>query len=362
MKGGHGVPVMALPALGGGLGRSPYDSKTRNMTDSSASVNSAISDPLQIAKRTIEVERDGLDVLAKALVDGTALGQTLKDTITAIRSAPGRVIVSGMGKSGHVGRKIAATLASTGTPASFVHPAEASHGDLGMIGTDDLVLALSNSGETRELADLVNYCARFSIPLVGITSVAESSLGQAADHLLLLPKADEACTVTRAPTTSTIMMMALGDALAVALLRDRGFGPDDFKTYHPGGKLGAAFSRVSDVMRTGAMPLATLDTTVAEVVAFITQGGAGTAGIINGGQLVGVITDGDLRRHIGRDLLAMKAADVMTRHPITVTPDTLASDALGLLNRKRIQVLFVVKDGAPVGLLHVHDFLKEGVA
>ena len=324
--------------------------------------DSPVSDLLQIARRTVEVERDGLDALMGALVEGTALGRALIDTIAAIRSAPGRVIVSGMGKSGHVGRKIAATLASTGTPASFVHPAEASHGDLGMIGTDDLVLALSNSGETRELADLVNYCARFSISLIGMTSAAQSSLGQNADYLLLLPKADEACTVTRAPTSSTAMMMALGDALAVTLLRDRGFGPDDFKTYHPGGKLGAAFRRVSDVMRMDAMPLASLDMSVVDVIATITQGGAGTAGIIKDRQLVGVITDGDLRRHMGRNLLDLKAVDVMTSHPVTVTPETLAADALGLLNRKRIQVLFVVKDSEPVGLLHVHDFLKEGVA
>ena len=324
--------------------------------------DSPVSDLLQIARRTVEVERDGLDALMGALVEGTALGRALTDTIAAIRSAPGRVIVSGMGKSGHVGRKIAATLASTGTPASFVHPAEASHGDLGMIGTDDLVLALSNSGETRELADLVNYCARFSISLIGMTSAAQSSLGQNADYLLLLPKADEACTVTRAPTSSTAMMMALGDALAVTLLRDRGFGPDDFKTYHPGGKLGAAFRRVSDVMRMDAMPLASLDMSVVDVIATITQGGAGTAGIIKDRQLVGVITDGDLRRHMGRNLLDLKAVDVMTSHPVTVTPETLAADALGLLNRKRIQVLFVVTDSEPVGLLHVHDFLKEGVA
>ncbi|MGB6319357.1 MAG: KpsF/GutQ family sugar-phosphate isomerase, partial [Litorimonas sp.] len=261
--------------------------------------------------------------------------------------------------------KIAATLASTGTPASFVHPAEASHGDLGMIGRDDLVIALSNSGETRELADLVGYCARFGIPLVAMTSVAESSLAKASDHVLLLPDAPEACAVTRAPTTSTVLMMALGDALSVALLRGRGFGRDDFLAYHPGGKLGAAFRRVADVMRGGPMPLVEPDTMLDDLVATITQGSAGTAGVVEDGRLVGVVTDGDLRRTwgrtAGRDLSALRASDIMTAGPITVGPDTLAADALGLLNRKQIQVLFVVEDGAPVGLLHVHDFLSEGV-
>lgn len=353
---------MALPGSERGLSRSPYDSKTRNMTDRSFTQPKPAARTLHDARRTVEIERDGLDALATALEDGSALSNALVATVAAVRNARGRVVVSGMGKSGHVARKIAATMASTGTPATFVHPAEASHGDLGMIGTDDLVLALSNSGETRELSDIVNYCARFDIPLVAITSVALSSLAKAADHLLLLPVADEACSVTRAPTTSTTLMMALGDALAVALLRDRGFNRDDFKTYHPGGKLGAAFQRVSDVMATGAMPLASTDMSVQELVSIITQGGAGTAGIVRNGKLVGVVTDGDLRRNIGRDLMHLKAQDVMTNHPVTVDADTLAADALGLLNRKRIQVLFVVKDGAPVGLLHVHDFLKEGVA
>ena len=348
---------MALPGLERGLSRTSYDSKTHIMTDLSRSQTI-----LQNARRTVEIERDGMDALVRALADSSPLSEALVATVTAVRAATGRVIVSGMGKSGHVARKITATLASTGTPASFVHPAEASHGDLGMIGAMDLVLALSNSGETRELSDIVNYCARFDIPLVAITSVAGSSLAKAADHLLLLPPADEACSVTRAPTTSTSLMMALGDALAVALLRDRGFNRDDFKTYHPGGKLGAAFRRVSDVMDAGAIPLASADMSVRELVEIITQGGAGTAGIVADGKLVGVVTDGDLRRNIGRDLMGLKAADIMTHHPVTVDAETLAADALGLLNRKRIQVLFVVSDGAPVGLLHVHDFLKEGVA
>lgn len=220
---------MALPGLARGLGWSPYDSKTQNMTDRSLLNNITAN-----ARHTVEIERDGMNALVAALVDGSALSEALVASVAAVRKAPGRVIVSGMGKSGHVGRKIAATMASTGTPASFVHAAEASHGDMGMIGTDDLVLALSNSGETRELSDIVNYCARFDIPLVAITSAPDSSLAKAADHLLLLPAADEACSVTRAPTTSTTLMMALGDALAVALLRDRGFNRDDFKTYHPG--------------------------------------------------------------------------------------------------------------------------------
>ena len=326
------------------------------MTDSS---DSSI---LAIARRTVETERDGLSALVEALSPDTSLGQALQATVDAVRAAPGRVIVSGMGKSGHVSRKIAATLASTGTPAIFVHPAEASHGDLGMIGRDDLVLALSNSGETRELSDIVNYCARFDIPLVAMTSVAESSLATAADICLLLPNVSEACTVTRAPTTSTTLMMALGDALSVALLRGRDFGREDFLTYHPGGKLGAALQRVTDVMRTDAMPLATEDTALPDLITTITQGGAGTAGIIKNRKLVGVVTDGDLRRNIGQNLLTQKARDIMTHHPVTVDVNTLAADALGLLNRKRVQVLFVVQDDIPVGLLHVHDFLKEGVA
>jgi arabinose-5-phosphate isomerase len=343
---------MALPNNGDGLGRPPYDSKTQNMTDSSTNA----------MRRTVEIERDGLDTLASALEDGSPLCDTMMATVKAIRSATGRVVVSGMGKSGHVARKIAATLASTGTPASFVHPAEASHGDLGMIQSDDLVIALSNSGETLELSAIVNYCARFDIPLVAITSAAESSLAKAADFLLLLPAADEACSVTRAPTTSTTLMMALGDALAVALLQNRGFGRDDFKTYHPGGKLGAAFQRVSDVMKARTVPLADANIRVADLVAIMTKGGAGTAGIVKDGLLVGVVTDGDLRRNIDHDLRTLTAADVMSKNPITVEAETLAADALGLLSRKRIQILFVIKDGAPVGLLHVHDFLQEGIA
>jgi arabinose-5-phosphate isomerase len=332
------------------------------MTDHPDSSSADAFDALSIARETVATERAGLDALMNALTDGAPLAEALKATLVAIRRAPGRVIVTGMGKSGHVARKIAATLASTGTPALFVHPAEASHGDLGMIGADDLVLALSNSGETRELSDIVNYCVRFGIPLVAMTSVADSSLGQAADHLLLLPDAPEACAVTRAPTTSTSLMMALGDAVSVALLRGRGFGRDDFLTYHPGGKLGSAFRRVSDVMRTDPIPLATADMPVRELIEIITQGGAGTAGIVVNGRLAGVVTDGDLRRNIVRKLEGLKASDIMTHHPVTVEADMLAADALGLLNRKRIQVLFVVRDDVPVGLLHVHDFLKEGVA
>ncbi|MEM7728206.1 MAG: KpsF/GutQ family sugar-phosphate isomerase [Pseudomonadota bacterium] len=315
---------------------------------------------LDDARRAVEVERDALAALADALRSGS-LADALVATVDAVRAAPGRVVVSGMGKSGHVARKIAATLASTGTPASFVHPAEASLGDLVMIGRDDLVLALSNSGETRELSDMVSYCARFDIPLVAMTSVADSSLARAADPVLILPDAPEACSVTRAPTTSTTLMIALGDALAVALVRGRGFGRDDFLAFHPGGKLGAAFRRVADVMRDGPMPLAGPDTPIDELVAIITQGSAGTAGIVEDGRLMGVVTDGDLRRNIGRDLASLRATDIMTPGPITVGPDTLAADALGLLNRKQIQVLFVVESGAPVGLLHMHDFLSEGV-
>ena len=321
-----------------------------------------MTDLLHSARETVRREADGLAALRTALADSQPLGRALLRLHDAIRAAAGRTIVTGMGKSGHIARKIAATLASTGTPAAFVHPAEASHGDLGMIGENDVVIALSNSGETRELADITAYCARFSIPLAVMTSQPDSSVARAADIVLLLPAADEACAVTRAPTTSAVMMLALGDALSVALLQGRGFGRDDFKTFHPGGKLGAAFRRVSDVMRADALPLVSPNAALPDVVAAINAGGAGTVGVSEAGMLVGVVTDGDLRRALGADLDGLTARMLMSRSPVTVAPDMLAADALGLLNRRRIQVLFVVDAERPVGLLHIHDFLTEGVA
>jgi len=310
----------------------------------------------------IDLEMRGLETLHGAL-GKSPLDEAFVKAVDLIKAAPGRVMVSGMGKSGHIGRKIAATLASTGEPASFVHPGEASHGDLGMISTQDVVLALSNSGETKELSDMLAYCKRFDIPLIAITSGAQSSLGKAADALLLLPPAQEACGETRAPTTSTTMTLAMGDALAVALLRDKGFRADDFKNFHPGGKLGAALLKVGDIMNSGGkLPLCAPSDSIADVTQTIAKNNFGCAGITEGGALVGVITDGDLRRHISPKLHSQTAKDVMTHDPVFVTPNTLAADALGLMARKHITSLFVCEGGAPVGILHIHDVLDLGVA
>ena len=316
---------------------------------------------IQTALDVIALERSGLDALTKSLESGP-LSEAFVRAVDIIKSAPGRVIVSGMGKSGHIGRKIAATLASTGEPASFVHPGEASHGDLGMISRSDVVLALSNSGETKELSDMMAYCGRFDIPLLSITSGENSSLASASDVCLLMPKADEACGETRAPTTSTTMTLALGDALCVALLRDKGFEAKDFKSFHPGGKLGAAFKKVGDVMNPAdRLPLCAPDAGIEKVSETIAQNNFGCVGIVDGGKLTGVITDGDLRRHLSADLLSQTAKDVMTKNPVFVTEDTLAADALGVLAEKHITTLFVCRDGAPVGLLHIHDMLELGL-
>ena len=317
---------------------------------------------LTTALDVITLERKGLDALHEALSRGS-LGAQFDAAVELIKAASGRVMVSGMGKSGHIGRKIVATLASTGEPSSFVHPGEASHGDLGMIAQNDVVLALSNSGETKELTDIIAYCGRFEIPLIAITSGASSSLAKAADALLLLPNSKEACGETRAPTTSTTMTLALGDALAVALLRDKGFKADDFKNFHPGGKLGAALRKVGDIMNgDGKLPLCAPAYAISAVTDTIAKNNYGCAGIIEGGKLVGVITDGDLRRHISRDLYSQTAIDVMTKDPIFVTPNTLAADALRIMTRKHITALFVCKDGKPIGILHIHDVLNLGVA
>lgn len=314
------------------------------------------------ALEVIALETAGLAKLSDALDTGD-LAQAFLRAVDLIKAAKGRVIVSGMGKSGHIGRKIAATLASTGTPASYVHPGEASHGDLGMISGDDVVLGLSNSGETKELSDIIAYCGRFDIPLISITSGAQSSLASASDACLLMPKSDEACGETRAPTTSTTMTLALGDALCVALLRDKGFAAKDFKNFHPGGKLGAAFKKVGDIMNPAdRLPLCGPDETIAGVSKIIAENNFGCAGIVRGGKLVGVITDGDLRRHLSDTILSQTAADVMTQNPVFVTKDTLAADAMAVLAQKHITSLFVCEDGAPIGLLHIHDMLELGVA
>nr|WP_255575296.1 KpsF/GutQ family sugar-phosphate isomerase [Caldovatus aquaticus] len=318
---------------------------------------------MEAARRVLATESEALAALAAALDDRFARAVAL------LAGATGRVVVSGMGKSGHVARKIAATLASTGTPALFVHPAEASHGDLGMIVPGDAVLALSNSGETPELADLVQHSRRFGLPLVGITGRAESALARAADVALVLPDVPEACPMGLAPTTSTTMQMALGDALAVALLTRRGFTAADFRVFHPGGRLGMRLRRVRELMHTGEeMPLAPPETRMDAAIVAMTAKRFGVLGIVGGsGRLVGVITDGDLRRALDADggaaLLARSAGEVMTRTPRTVAPDQLAAEALRMMNERAITVLFVVDgDGRPVGILHVHDLLRAGVA
>lgn len=314
------------------------------------------------ALRTLETEAGGIAALAAAIRDG--LGQSLIAAVDLIRAARGRVIVTGMGKSGHVGRKIAATLASTGTPAFFVHPGEASHGDLGMIAPDDVIMALSWSGETAELKDLIDYSARFRIPVVAITALADSTLGRAADVVLTLPQAREACPHNLAPTTSSLMQHALGDALAIALLESRGFTALDFRVFHPGGKLGAMLKFVRDIMHKGdEMPLVRVGTPMSEAIAEMTQKTFGCVGVVDqAGNLAGIITDGDLRRHMSSDLLDRKVEGVMTKGPNTVRPDQLVGEALELLNSLKRTQLIVVEAGKPVGIVHFHDLLRAGVA
>jgi arabinose-5-phosphate isomerase len=310
-------------------------------------------------RRVMAIEAEALRLFAGQL------GQSFADAVELILSTRGRVIVSGMGKSGHVAHKIAATMASTGTPAQFVHPAEASHGDLGMITRDDVVLVLSNSGETRELADIVAHTRRYAIPLIGVASRPGSTLLKAADIALELPQAPEACSVGLAPTTSTTLTMALGDALAVALMERRNFTPERFADFHPGGKLGARLVKVSDLMATGAaIPLVAEDAPMPDALLVMTQKGYGVAGITDAqGRLIGVITDGDLRRHMV-GLLERTARNVATAGPRTIRPDRLAQEALGLMNAHKITCLFVAEGAAPtrpIGILHVHDCLRAGV-
>ncbi|MFL1876659.1 SIS domain-containing protein [Hansschlegelia beijingensis] len=314
------------------------------------------------ATRTIDIEAAGLERLGRALRE--ELGGPFAAAVEKIASARGRTIVSGMGKSGHIGRKIAATLASTGTPAFFVHPAEASHGDLGMITPDDVVLALSWSGETAELRDIVQYSSRFRVPVVAITSNAHSALARAADVALVLPRVGEACPNGLAPTTSTTMQLALGDALAVALLESREFTPGDFKRFHPGGKLGAVLTFVRDVMHSGdAVPLVAEGTPMSEALIVMTTKSFGCVGVVDpAGALVGIVTDGDLRRHMGPDLTAKRVETVMTHAPRVIAPDDLAASALSELQSRAITALFVVDDGRPAGLVHIHDLLKLGLA
>jgi len=310
------------------------------------------------ARRVLKTAAEALVALADSL------GADFARAVETLAAVPGRVVVTGMGKSGHVARKIAATLASTGQPAFFVHPAEASHGDLGMVTPGDAVVALSNSGETPELSDIVAYSRRFAIPLVAITMRANSSLAQAADVTLVLVPAAEACPMGLAPTTSTTMMMALGDALAVAMLERKDFSVADFKALHPGGQLGRRLLKVGDLMHGGdALPTVRRDLVMAEVLLVMTAKSLGCAGVLSDeGRLEGIITDGDLRRNMRPDLLSLPACEVMTRTPKTVRPNLLAAEAVRIMNAKGITSLFAVEDDIPVGVLHVHDCLRAGVA
>jgi arabinose-5-phosphate isomerase len=316
---------------------------------------------LASARRTLEVETAGLAALSAA-IEG-AMGPALIAVVDLIRHARGRVVFTGVGKSGHIGTKMAATFASTGTPAFFVHASEASHGDLGMITADDVVIALSWSGESQELASVIAYSRRFGVPLVAVTSAPESTLGRAADQVLALPKAEEACPHGLAPTTSTTMQLALGDALAIALLEARGFTALDFRVFHPGGKLGASLKMVRDVMhRDNALPLVRAGAPMSEALIAMTAKGFGTVGVTAAeGHLAGIITDGDLRRHMTPDLIHKSVDEVMTPAPKTIRPDLLVGPAIDLLNRRGITAVFVVDETSrPIGIVHMHDLVRVG--
>ncbi|CDM59195.1 MULTISPECIES: KpsF/GutQ family sugar-phosphate isomerase [Rhizobium] len=318
---------------------------------------------LESAKRTIGTERRALEALERAFDDG--LTESFMRAVETITGITGRVIVTGVGKSGHIGVKIAATLASTGTPAFFVHAAEANHGDLGMIGTTDVVLALSKGGESAELRSIVAYTRRFLIPLIAVTCSEKSSLATAADIILLMPNEEEACPHGLAPTTSTLMQLAMGDALAIALLDARGFSARDFHVFHPGGKLGASLSHVADIMHTGdRVPLVAKGTSVPEAISTLSRKHFGCVGIVEGdGRLCGIVTEGDVARNLTRNLSELLVDDIMTRTPKTVKPTVLATAALAMLNQHSIGALIVVDDeNRPIGLVHFHDLLRIGVA
>jgi arabinose-5-phosphate isomerase len=331
----------------------------------------ALSPELRTAARTLDLECEGLSALRAALDGG--LGEAFAAAVATLAAAAGRVIVTGIGKSGLVGQKVAATFASTGTPAFFVHPSEASHGDLGMIRPDDAIVALSWNGEAVELHNIVTYSRRFKVPLIAITSRADSTLAKQSDVVLQLPRAKEACPHGLAPTTSTTMQVAIGDCLAIALLEHKGFTAHDFKVFHPGGSLGASLKFVSDIMRTGdSMPLVPEGKVMAEAIVTMTEKSLGCLGVVDAkGYLVGMVTDGDLRRHMGPGLLQARVEEIMTRKPKTLPPDTLASAALEQINSLKrgdatrppgVTQMFIVEDGKPVGIVHVHDLLRAGVA
>ena len=347
-----------LPTEGGS--KTGAISTGSRLKDGSAATSS--DQAVSCAIRTVEIEADGLSALAAALKNDMA--GAFAEAVQTISASRGRVIVTGIGKSGHIGQKLAATFASTGTPAFFVHPSEAAHGDLGMVTTEDVILAISWSGETVELKNVITYSRRFKVPLIAITSRQDSALGRSSDVVLELPRAKEACPHGLAPTTSTTMQLALGDSLAIALLEARGFTAHDFKLFHPGGSLGAQLKYVTDIMHKGdRLPLASESESMSAALVTMTQKSFGCLGVVDArGKLVGIVTDGDLRRHMGERLLTARAADIMTRKPKTVSPDTLASAALELINAARITALFVVENGKPVGIVHVHDLLRVGVA
>jgi arabinose-5-phosphate isomerase len=332
----------------------PLMAKSSGTDHANAAIDSAL--------RTLEAEADGVAAITAALQ--SVLRAPFAAAVACIGNAKGRLIVTGLGKSGHIGRKIAATFASTGTPAFFVHAAEASHGDLGMITADDVVLALSWSGEQPEMKNLITYATRFSIPLIAMTAERESTLSKAADIALTLPKAREACPHNLAPTTSSLMMLALGDALAIALLEGRGFTSVDFSVLHPGGKLGALLKYTRDLMHSGeAVPLKPLGTRMSDALVEMSSKGFGCVGIIDSrGHIVGIVTDGDLRRHMRPDLMTASVDDVMTKNPKTIGRDLLAGEALEILNTSKITALIVTDANKPVGIVHLHDLLRAGVA
>jgi len=332
----------------------PLMAKSSGTDHADAAVESAL--------RTLDAEGSGISAITAALQSD--LRAPFAAAAERIRNAKGRLIVTGLGKSGHIGRKIAATFASTGTPAFFVHAAEASHGDLGMITTEDVILALSWSGELPEMKNLITYAKRFRIPLIAMTAERESTLSTAADVALTLPKAREACPHNLAPTTSSLMLLALGDALAIALLEGRGFTSVDFSVLHPGGKLGALLKYTRDLMHSGdAVPLKPLGTKMSDALVEMTSKGFGCVGIIDArGAIVGIVTDGDLRRHMRHDLMTAIVDEVMTKNPKTIGRDLLASEALEILNSSKITALIVTEANKPVGIVHLHDLLRAGVA
>ena len=311
------------------------------------------------AIKTIDSEIDTINHLKDSVK-----AENLTKALDFMQNSKGRIIITGMGKSGHIGRKIAASLASTGTPSFFVHPAEASHGDLGMITEDDVVVAISNSGESRELIDILNYCKRFGIKLIAITKNAESSLGKAGDVVLELPNNGEACPLGLAPTSSTTATLVLGDILTVGMIERKGFSKEDFNDRHPGGKLGSILKRVSDLMHTGQeMPILDENSNMQVVLLEMTSKRLGCVGFINqAGDLTGILTDGDLRRCLSSKILEEKAIDLMTRNPKTVSPNAMTAEALKIMHDKKITNLFVLEGKKPVGVIHIHDLLNNGVA